>query len=332
VSRGGVRSPRAFKLRYILDMHRASQLAVMGVLAATCALASCTDRASGVTTVKAAAPRPPGVDYVGSWGVKGNDPGQLQDPSAIAADSVGDVFVTNLGNAFVNKFGGATGRPLLSLQEDNLNRPDAITVDEGGAFYVGDPVRDSVFVFLPNGDKFKEIHLKTKPSNENQLSIAVGGDGLIHVLDSNAGKVMTFTPRAKMLQSWVPAAGPAAPARFGPLVRAADDTLYIGDSSGTILKLSREGVPLGVIKPLAAGVKWDTAAGFALWGNHIFVMDPDGRTLHVATLEGGSVFDQDLAPQLGPGRRSPMLAVDTQGNLTVLDPLDCKILRYKVHL
>jgi hypothetical protein len=27
-----------------------------------------------------------------------------------------------------------------------------------------------------------------------------------------------------------------------------------------------------------------------------------------------------------------MLAVDTQGNLTVLDPLECKILRYKVHL
>jgi hypothetical protein len=319
-------------LRYILDMHRASQLAVMGVLAATCALASCTDRASGVTTVKAAAPRPPGIDYVDSWGVKGTDPGQLQDPSAIAADSMGDVFVTNLSDGFVNKF-RATGTPLLSLQEDGLNRPDSITVDEGGAFYVGDPVRDSVFVFLPNGDKFKEIHLKTKPSNENQLSIAVGGDGLIHVLDSNAGKVMTFTPRAKMLQSWVPAAGPDAPAHFGPLVRAADDTLYIGDSSGTILKMTREGVPLGVIKPIASGVRWNTAAGFALWSNHIFVMDPDGRTLHVATLEGGSTLDQDLTPQLGQGHRSPpMLTVDPQGNLIVLDPLECKILRYKVHL
>jgi hypothetical protein len=303
-------------------------------LALSCALSgtSCTEQASGLATAASAVPRPPSIEYLSAWGTKGSEPGQLQDPSSIAADSMGDVFVTNLGNAYVNKF-RSTGTPLLSLQEDGLNHPDAVAVDDSGAFYVGDPVRDSVFIFLPNGDKYRELHLKTKASSENQLSIAVGDDGLIHILDSNAGKVFTFTPRAKLLQSWQPGAGGATPSRYGPMTRSTGEFLYMGNSAGTILKFTREGQRVGEIRPLAPGVRWDTSAGFAIWSNHIFVMDPDGRMLHVAGLDGTSALDMDLAPQLGQARRSPpMLAVDPTGDLLVLDPLECRILRYRIKL
>ncbi len=107
----------------------------------------------------------------------------------------------------------------------------------------------------------------------------------------------------------------------------------MGDSMGTILKFTREGQRVGEIKPMEPGVRWDTSAGFALWSNHIFVMDANGRMLHVAGLDGSMTVDTDLAPQLGQGRRSPpMLAVDPKGDLLVLDPLECRILRYRIKL
>jgi DNA-binding beta-propeller fold protein YncE len=245
------------------------------------------------------------------------------------------VFVTNAGNAYVNKFGGSTGTPLLSLQEDGMNHPEAVTVDDGGAFYVGDPVRDSVFIFKPEGDKLKELRLKTKPSDENRISVAVGNDGLIHVLDSNAAKVFTFTPRAKLVQTWLPGAGSSGSAatRYDPIVGASDGFFYVGTSAGSILKFTREGQRVAEIHPATNGVRWDPASGFAIWSNHVFVMDADGHTLHVATLDGATTLDTDLAPQLGLGHRNaPMLAVSAQGDLLVLDPLECRILRYRVKL
>jgi hypothetical protein len=311
-------------------MPRASQLALAFALLSSLASAACTDRASGLPT--APQPLPPSITYVNAWGVKGKQPGQLQDPSAIAADPLGDVFVTNSGNAFVNKF-GATGTPLLSLQQDGMNHPEAVTVDYGGAFYVGDPVRNSVFVFLPSGDKYKELHLRTKPSNENRISIAVGLDGLIHVLDSNAGKVFTFTPRAKLAQTWIPSTGGPTASRYGPLVNANDAFLYVGTSAGTILKFTREGQRVAEIHPATNTVHWDAESSFAIWSDHIFVMDPDGRTLHVATLDGSATLEADLAPRLGQGRHNPpILAIGPQGELLVLDTLECRILRYRIKL
>jgi hypothetical protein len=284
------------------------------------------------TEVIAQTPAVPSIQYLDSWGVKGNDPGQLQDPSSIAVDGMSDVFITNIANGFVNKFERG-GKPLLSFQQDGLNHPQMIVVDDGGAMYVADSVRDSVYIFLPSGDKYKELHLKTKPSAENELSVAVGDDGLIHVLDSNADKVFTFTPRAKMVQTWAPSGGSAAILRFGPLVHGPDDFLYLGNSSGTILKYTREGHFLCEIRPASPTVSWKTSAGFAFWSNRVFVMDPDGRMLHVATMDGKPVLDVDLAPQLGQGRRTPpMLAVTSQGELLVLDPLETRILHYRIKL
>lgn len=311
-------------------MPRLSQLALASALVSTLAFAACTERASGLSTTPA--PQPPSITYIDGWGVKGTQPGQLQDPSAIATDAVGDVYVTNAGNAYINKF-AATGTPLLSLQEDGMNHPEAVTVDDGGAFYVGDPVRDSVFIFVPEGDKHKELRLRTKSNDENRLSIAVGDDGLIHVLDSNAGKVFTFTPRGRLVQTWMPGAGGTTASRYGPIARANDGFLYVGTSAGTVLKFTREGQRVAEIHPAAPSVRWDAESGFAIWSNHIFVMDPDGRMLHVAAFDGTATLDVDLAPQLGQSHRgAPMLAVGAQNELLVLDPLECRVLRYRIKL
>jgi len=167
----------------------AAPLTALGLLVCLTAQAGCSNVTSE-TLPKHATPSPtPSLTYIGQWGAKGSDPGQLSQPAGIATNSLGDVFLADPGSAFVTKF-AYEGKPLLSFQEDGMNHPAAIALDRAGAIYVADPVRDSVFVFLPNGDRFRELHLRSRPNAENQLSVAVGDDGLIHILDPIAGKFL----------------------------------------------------------------------------------------------------------------------------------------------
>src|SRR5271155_5097505 len=107
------------------------------------ALAGCSNATSESlprdSGVLAASPAP-SLQYIGQWGVKGSDPGQLSEPSGIATDSLGDIFLADFGSAFVSKF-AFEGKPLLSFQEDGMNHPQSITIDHGGAIYVADPLR-----------------------------------------------------------------------------------------------------------------------------------------------------------------------------------------------
>jgi hypothetical protein len=276
-------------------------------------------------------PVAPTLHFIGQWGSPGNGPGQLQQPSGIATNSLGDVFIVDAGSAFISKF-APEGKPLLSFQEDGLNHPQSIAVDRGGALYVTDPVRNSVFIFMPNGDRYRELRLRTRPLAGNALSAAVGDDGLIHVLDPHAGKVFSYTPRMRLVQTWEPRETFPGTQHFGPLVESPDNFLYLGTPSGGIMKLTREGHLISEITPSTTGTTWNPGAGFAVWNNCVFVMDSDGRMLHIAgTTDGAGKADIDLAPELGQAsRKAPALAVSPHGELLVLDAPESRVLRYRI--
>src|SRR5580700_5640790 len=279
------------------------------------AISSCSQATS--QPLPPPSPATPTLKYIGQWGTAGNGPGQLQEPSGIATNSLGDIFIVDSGSAFISKF-APEGKPLLSFQEDGLNHPQSVAVDRGGALYVTDPVRNSVFIFMPNGDRYLELRLRTRPVAGNVLSAAVGDDGLIHVFDQHAGKVFSYTSRMRLVQTWEPRETLPGTQHFGPLVAGPDNFLYLGTPSGGIMKLTREGHLITEITAATAGVTsggtsagsngvtWNPNAGFAVWNNCVFVMDSDGRTLHVAgTDDGAGKLDRDLAPELGQASRKP---------------------------
>ena len=273
------------------------------------------------------------LEYVGSWGVKGTNPGQLDDPVSISTDSVGNVYIADAGSLYVHKF-TPQGRPLLSFQKDALKHPEWITLDRGGAIYVSDAVRNSVFVILPDGDHYRELRLRSRARKENFLSVAVGWDGLIHVLDSGAAKVITFTPRFRLVQSWR-ASGSSADARSqpGPIESGPDGALYIAaPTRGNIVKFTRDGQRLLEIGAHASGYGAKLSDEFAVSSNFLFAMDADGRMLHVWELDGRPKVDVDLAPQLGQtARPAPALAVSPRGELLVLDTPESRVLRYHIN-
>ena len=232
-------------------------------------------------------PATPTLKYIGQWGAPGNGPGQLQQPSGIATNFLGDVFIVDSGSAFISKF-APEGKPLLSFQEDGLNHPQSIAVDRDGTLYVTDPVRNSVFIFMSNGEHYRELRLRTRPVAGNTLSAAVGDDGLIHVFDQHAGKVFSYTPRLRLVQTWEPRETFPGTQHFGPLVAGPDNFLYLGTPSGGIMKFTREGHLITEITAGATGATWNPGAGFAVWSNCVFVMDSDGRMLHVASTTDGA--------------------------------------------
>lgn len=276
----------------------------------------------------------PAVEYLGSWGVKGDAPGQLKDPTGIATDSFGDVYVADAGNQYIEKF-SAKGKPLLSFQQPGLNDPQSIAVDSGGGIYVTDPVRSSVFVFFPEGDRYRELRLRTKSSNENELSVSIGGDGRVHVLDADARKVFNFTaPPFRIAPSWiVPAGSPNSNAHSGPIVASPDGYIYIADpAANRILRFTDAGHLVSEIdlSPDGAGDRFSGV--FAVLGSYIFAVSADGHTLHILAIDGHERTSADLSSQLDQvGGAVSALAVSSQRQLFVLDGPESQILSFQIN-
>ena len=303
-------------------------LLALRVLVYCLALPGCSGTVSQAQK-SAATNAAPSLHYVAQWGVKGDGPGQLNQPSGIATNALGDVFLADPGSAFISKF-AYEGKPLLSFQEDGMNHPQSITLDSGGGIYVADSVRNSIFIFLPSGDRYRELHLRTRPAIGNSLSVAVTSDGLIHILDPAAGKIFTYTSRLRLAQTAEPRETVHGTGHFGPLVRGNDDDLYLGTPSGGIMKLTHDG---RLVTELVAnnGATWNPNTGFAVAYNSVFVMDSNGLTLHIVSTDGSPKLDVDLAPQLGQGHRSPpSIAVSPRSELLVLDAAESRVLRYRL--
>jgi hypothetical protein len=304
--------------------------AITSVLAFAALLGGCSQSA---TRAQAQAPPPFSITYLATWGVKGTDPGQLQQPTDIATDSLGNIYLADAGSRFVDKFTWE-GRPLLSFGEPGLKYPQAITVDSGGAIYLTDVGRASTFVFFPSGDRYHEVRLKSRPNDEDILGVAVGEDGLIHVLDADAARVFTYSPGFRLLRNWEPAASvPNGKVHPRAIAMGPDGYVYIVDPAGNhILRFTNDGQFTSLLDARADGVDRKLSDRFAVGLGYIFAMDSDGRMLHVWTADGRPKLDIDLAPQLGQANRAaPSLAVSPRKELLVLDRPEAHVLRYRLN-
>jgi len=283
------------------------------------------------THVEASHPAPPALSYIGQWGTKGDGPGQLDQPTCIATDSVGKAYIADAGSHFVHKF-DTDGTPLLSFQENALKSPQSITVDSGGAIYITELTSKSAFVYFPNGDRYRQVRLKTRANSEDMLSVGVDDGGLIQILDAEADKVFTYTPRMRLKKFWTPVASdPDAQVHPRVVAAAADGSVYLLDADADrILKFTSDGHFVSEMK--ANGGSGRLSDAFAVSPIGIFAMDADGRTLHVWSPDGQSKLDMDLAPELGQGSGgAPALAVSPRKELLVLDAPESRVLRYRIN-
>ncbi len=274
------------------------------------------------------------LTYLAAWGTKGTEPGQLSQPTDLATDSLGNVYLADAGTLYIDKFTWE-GHPLLSFGEPSLKDPQDLALDSGGAIYLTDVGRHSTFVFFPEGDHHRELRLAGKrPNDEDLLGVAVGDDGLIHVLDADAGHVYTYKPNYRLLRNWQPAANvPNARVRARGIAVGPDGFLYVLDTLGNhILRFTNGGEFQSQIDASADGITRKLSDQFAVGLGYVFAMDADGRMLHVWSADGRPKLDLDLAPELGQGNRSaPSLAVSPRKELLVLDRPGARVLRYRLN-
>lgn len=297
----------------------------------------------GPTNASVQSAAPPPLQFMGEWGTKGTDPGQLDQPASIATDMRGNVYIADPGSQFIDKFQPG-GTPLLSFQQPGLKHPQEIAVDRGGAIYVSDPVRASVFVFLPDGSRYREIRIPGRGNEENTLDVAVDDAGSLDILDVNSAKLYDFSPRFRLEHVWKPGmGGPNGPGRPTSVVSGPSDSIFVGGLSSDSLLRFYDGKFAAQLN-LAAGAQADSPSAtpeppsnrigdqFAVSANYIFLVDPDGKTLHVWTLDGKPKAVLDLSAQLDDRHSAPPIAVTPMNDLLVLDTQRARVYHYHLNL
>src|ERR1700684_3094036 len=135
-----------------------------------------------------------------------------------------------------------------------LQDPASIAADTLGNVFIADPATGFIHKFAPRGEallSFQQDGLK------HPQSIAAA-DGHIQVFDADASKCFTFNTRLRLEQTWIPpGSNPRATKAFGPIENGKDGFLYLGNSSGNILKLTREGHLVTQIAPGENEAKWN---------------------------------------------------------------------------
>jgi streptogramin lyase len=316
---------------------RANDVVTVAALIAMSGLCGCS---LGPKQVAAQTPPVPPLQYVGAWGVKGTDPGQLDQPTSIATDIRGNVYIADAGSQFIEKFQPG-GTPLMAFQDDRLKHPQSIAVDRGGAIYVTDPVRASVFVFLPDGSRYRELRIAARPNAENTLDVAVCDDGSFSVLDVNASKIFAFGPSLRLTHVWKPADSSGGTGRPEAVESGPADSVFVGGIAANSLLRYDDGkftsqIQLGAAQqadPASVSAASRSGDQFAVSANYIFVPDADGHTLRVWTLDGKPKASIDLSHELGPNLRvAPPITVSPMNDLLILDSQQARVLHYHINL
>lgn len=324
---GGLRPDRECSVgRSDLDTRCQTRILVVAILS-LCWLVGCSRTA---TQAESQRPAASAISYVGNWGMRGDGPGQLDQPVSIATDRVGDVYIPDAGSYFVHKFDWR-GTPLLSFQDPSIKNPQSIAIDSGGGIYVTDSQRGSTFVFFPGGDRYRELRLSTRPKPDDELGVAVADDGVVQVLDPDKARVFTYNSHFGFARSWSPVANaPNEKVGAGAIANGPDGYLYMVDpEENRIVRFTEDGHFAGEFN---AGANRRLGDRFAVTRGLIFAMDANGRGLHVWSTDGQLKADVDLAPELGQANRpAPPIAVSPRKELLVLDAPEARVLRYQIN-
>lgn len=278
-------------------MSRRQILAAAGVILAVVPLIG-SETMPGAQT-EPATPPPLVLEFAGSWGERGSDPGQLAQPLALATDADGLVYIADAANRSIEKF-GSRGEPRLSFTDARLRLPTGLAVDRGGAIYAADRRANFVFVYSPEGKPL--LYLGGRPGRlfRQPVAVAVDDDGDIFVLEAGASRIQKFNPRGRLLKVWGrEGAGRGELRQPQALALGPDGLLYVADTGNDrIAKFTRDGAfvaswPVGSPVMPASGV-----ASLAVSDSDAFTLNPATAQLSVWTLEGRRVLDYDLKKHL----------------------------------
>lgn len=302
-----------------------------------CAICAC-GRSPRAAAAQSSAPEP--LQLVAQWGQSGTQPGQFQNPQAIACDPVGNVFIADDGQPTqVEKF-DEQGRPLLDFAASGVQNNSDIAIDPGGAIFLVDRRHAQVQIFSPEGEPFRTLFFRYRRDFHDPSTLAIGLDGNFFLADPMSGRVLRVSPRGRTLEGWGKPAG-LSNARWMPFpIRLAPDgNLYAADPANDgIVRLTSVGQYVSSwhfsfthVDPSNAAPRMD---GLAVSANFVAVSDAQKRLLEIWTLDGQPKLTVDFSQHQEWGEHATPtdIAFTPKGDLVVLDRPDSRVLRFKVNI
>ncbi len=143
-----------------------------------------------------------------AWGSNGSADGQFNNPSSIAVDGAGNVYIADTNKYRIQKF-DLEGRYLTrwgsaGSGDGQFDQPHGIAVDAGGNVYVADTDNYRIQKFDSNGAYLTQWGSHGSGDGQFNLPIAVAVDtaGNVYVLDSKNIRIQKFDSEGNYLTKW----------------------------------------------------------------------------------------------------------------------------------
>jgi len=259
----------------------------------------------------------PPYKLVQSWGEKGSEPGQFNDPTGIAV-SDSEVFVSDARNSRIQVF-DKQGKFKRAFGQKQLGRPMNLHIAKG-KLYVPDYFKDAVQVFTLAGDFIAAV--KAQDGFNSPGGVAVRADGSLLVADTYASRIVHVTAGGRVLRIW----GQNGETHFSyptDVITSPEGGFYVADGyNDRVQKFDASG---------ALQYKWGGPFGLNIFGPFkgwfttvtSLAMAPDG-SLFTADFYNDRIqkFTPDGrfitafgTPSQGPGHTEIAVAVDSSGNI-----------------
>ena len=306
-----------------LEVRRFVIPALLGLLALGCARSR---------PQAAAAPPAPAVQFVSEWGMKGDEPGQFDDPVGPAIDVDRRVYFADRAARFVQKF-DLRGTPLLSFENAAARGASAIAVDSGGAIYVADARAGAIQVFFPEGPLLRVLRVAPQRNLEGPFGFSVDADGRAYVPDAAEARIQVLSSSGRMERSWrLPFAARNAAGRPIAVIAGPDGFVYVCDAgTARIVKFTAGGEQVAAWQD--TGGPGVALLGLAVASKYVFALRAASPHLQVWTTDGHLVLTDDLGGRLNASTPAKLsFAVDPHGDMIVLDSGVPRVLQFSIHL
>lgn len=177
-------------------------------------------------------PTPSGPVSAFSGGV-GSAGGQFRKPRGIDVDSSGNIYVSDSGNARIQKFDpngvflSAFGKKGEGPGE--LREPAGIAIDKAGQIYVVDAGNAKIVLFAPSGQFVKEWK-GPEPGFLGPRDVAFGPNNRLYIIDQGRGRVVRFDIAAEVFETWGTLGSGESQFREATGIAAGENTIFVADN------------------------------------------------------------------------------------------------------